>query len=222
MLLLASFLFLCSCKNDQDEKQATQIAKDQGKSPGGGAAEPDGKSGGVNRKPDSPLTNNNKNAAAADNKIKKAIIRQKDNLSGRKDSSDNQKAISASPIKNDNTDNKIIPPATTAAGSANTSNMPFVSKYGIIPRNASIGDMGEFFKAFPDKSTLIKVNFDGPADDEMNGVKALILKLLRNNGYTNVLDQSATIEPQRMPKDIHYELQRNGSVIFWVPIANTE
>ena len=54
----------------------------------------------------------------------------------------------------------------------------------------------------------------------MKSVKTQIIKVLRSSGYTNVQDQSATIEPKRMPTEIHYELQRDGSVILWVPVAN--
>jgi hypothetical protein len=220
VMLLACFLFLCACKNEQNEKQATQIPKDTDKTPGGGASKPDSSTAGGIRRPDSPASNKNNQAATADNKIKKPIIKQKENMSNGQDSASSLKDKSVPVTKTDNADNKTSPPASTAP--TNTSNLPFVSKYGTIPRNATIGDMAEFFKAFPDKTTLIKVNFDGPSDDEMNGVKALIIKLLRNSGYSNVQDQSAIIEPQRMPKEIHYELQRNGSVIFWVPVANTE
>jgi hypothetical protein len=96
----------------------------------------------------------------------------------------------------------------------------FVSKYGVIPRNATENNITSFLNAFPDKTILVKINFDATPDAEMNAVKAQIIKVLRASGYTNVADQSGTLEPIRMPKEIHYELQRNGSVVIWVQPAN--
>jgi hypothetical protein len=96
----------------------------------------------------------------------------------------------------------------------------FVSKYGVIPRNATEDNIIEFLKAFQDKTILIKINFDGTAiDAEMKGVKAQITKVLKNTGYTNISDQSMITEPIRMPKEIHFELQHDGSVVIWVPVA---
>ena len=107
-------------------------------------------------------------------------------------------------------------PATTNTGTEVVDN---TSKYGVIPRNATETNMALFFKAFTDKNTSIRINFDGTADAEMNKVKAQIIKVLKTAGYTNVADQSTSIDPIRMPREIHYELQHDKSVIFWVPIA---
>ena len=66
------------------------------------------------------------------------------------------------------------------------------------------------------------MNFDSAPDAEMTQVKAQIIKVLKNTGYTNVSEQSATVEPRRMPKEIHYELQHDGSVVIWVQPATIQ
>ena len=113
------------------------------------------------------------------------------------------------------------PQPSVSAPAASTPGPPavFVPKFGTIPRNATNDNITGFLNAFPDKRTVIKINFDAAPDEEMNGVKAQITKVLKTAGYTNVVSQSQTVEPRRMPTEIHYELQRDGSVIFWVPVA---
>ena len=113
-----------------------------------------------------------------------------------------------------------ISPKPAESQPAADANDKFVSKYGVIPRNATESNINSFVEAFPDKSILVKVNFDGTADTEMTAVRNQIIKVLKNLGYNNIAPQPASIEPIRMPKEIHYELQRNGSVIVWIPVNN--
>ena len=220
VLLLLSLVCVWSCRNEQDEKQATLVPKDTDKSPGGGTGKTDSSSAAAPVKTDSGVKIVNTNTANPVNPAKKNATKIKEKSAAATDSDAVAKARTAPALSTDNGGNKNPTPPSAQPGSGIAINTPFVSKYGTIPRNATTNDMVEFFKAFPDKTTLIKLNFDGPADDEMNGVKAQITRLLRGVGYSNVQDQSASIEPQRMPKDIHYELQRNGSVIFWIPVAS--
>ena len=97
---------------------------------------------------------------------------------------------------------------------------PFAPKYGLIPWDANQNNITDFKNAFPDKQTLVRVNFDNDPDDQMQKEKATIIDALKKAGYKNVSDQSKTFHPVRTPKDIHYELQRDGSVVIWLPPLN--
>ena len=55
----------------------------------------------------------------------------------------------------------------------------------------------------------------------MLGVRAQIVKVLKKLGYNDIVDQPIVLHPMHMPKDIHYELQHDGSVVIWVPVADT-
>ncbi len=112
--------------------------------------------------------------------------------------------------------------AKTATSGDNTADKPFVSKYGIIPRDATESNVTSFNNAFPDKQILVKINFNSDPDAEMQKVKAQIIKVLKKLGYSNVSDQSQTFHPMRIPKDVHYELQHDGSVVIWLPPVTSE
>lgn len=99
---------------------------------------------------------------------------------------------------------------------------PFVYKFGIIPWNPDANNIPDFLTAFPDKKILIKINFDATPDDKMQTVKTKIVAALKKAGYNNISSQSLVIAPKRMPKEIHYELQREGNVVIWVPTVSSE
>jgi hypothetical protein len=108
---------------------------------------------------------------------------------------------------------------------ANTSSIAgkaFVSKYGTIPRNTTMDNITDFLVAFTDKTIFIKIYYNADPDTEMQNVKAQVVKVLKKSGYSNISDQSLTLHPIHIPKDIHYELQHDGSVIIWIPPASTE
>jgi hypothetical protein len=100
---------------------------------------------------------------------------------------------------------------------ANAADKPFVYKYGIIPWNAREDNITSFKDAFPDKQTNVRINFDNDPDGAMQSEKALVMGALKKAGYTNVNEQSKTFHPARIPKEIHYELQHDGTVVIWVP-----
>ena len=110
----------------------------------------------------------------------------------------------------------------TTVGDNGITAKPFVSKYGTIPRNATQDNITEFLIAFPDKTTFIKIYYNADADNEMQGVRAQIVKVLKKSGYNSISDQSLTLHPIHVPKDIHYELQHDGSVVIWIPPATAE
>jgi hypothetical protein len=168
---------------------------------------------------DAPLADDSKEKKITNNKSKKT---EKNSVAS--DSFQRIKPTVSPVSKHENaTPNTTVPnPSPVKPASTDAGNRPFVSKYGIIPRDANESNLTVFFNTFPGKSTLIKVNFDGPADDEMNIVKTQIIKVLRKSGYINVIDHSEIIEPKQIPKEIHYELQHDGSVVFWVPPANPQ
>jgi hypothetical protein len=218
MILLSAMVFIFSCKSD-DKKAPVE-------NPADSVANSDTASLKKNAAVAAPavekaVSNLKDSIAATSTKTKTAEKKIKENKAARHDSAA-VKNINTTVPKKDNpataaTDQSAAKQATPDEGPA-----VFKSKYGTIPRDANQTNLTTFFNTFPDKNTRIRVNFDGPADAEMNSVKTLIIKVLKKSGYTNVEDQSATIEPQRMPKEIHYELQRDGSVVFWVPIANQD
>jgi hypothetical protein len=110
----------------------------------------------------------------------------------------------------------------TTVGDNGVTAKPFVSKYGTIPRNATQDNITEFLIAFPDKTTFIKIYYNADADNEMQGVRAQIVKVLKKSGYNSISDQTLTLHPIHVPKDIHYELQHDGSVVIWIPPATAE
>jgi hypothetical protein len=108
---------------------------------------------------------------------------------------------------------------------ANTSSITakgFVSKYGTIPRNTTTDNITDFLSAFTDKTIFIKIYYNADPDTDMQNVKTQVVKVLKKSGYSNISDQSLTLHPIHVPKDIHYELQHDGSVIIWIPPASTE
>ncbi|HEY4876556.1 MAG TPA: hypothetical protein VIH86_13345, partial [Puia sp.] len=76
--------------------------------------------------------------------------------------------------------------------------------------------------AFTDKTIFIKIYYNADPDADMQNVKVQVVKVLKKSGYSNISDQSLTLHPIHVPKDIHYELQHDGSVIIWIPPASTE
>jgi hypothetical protein len=110
----------------------------------------------------------------------------------------------------------------TTVGDNAVSAKPFVSKYGTIPRNATQDNITEFLIAFTDKTTFIKIYYNADADNEMQGVRAQIVKVLKKSGYNSISDQTLTLHPIHVPKDIHYELQHDGSVVIWIPPVTVE
>ncbi|HXB44689.1 MAG TPA: hypothetical protein VNV85_11550, partial [Puia sp.] len=169
----------------------------------------------VAAKSDAHLAEDSKEIKITNNKSKKT---EKNDVA--RDSSQKIKPTASPDSKQENAATPNPSPEKPTGSDAG--NRPFVSKYGIIPRDANESNLTVFFNTFPGKSTLIKVNFDGPADAEMNTVKTQIIKVLRKSGYINVIDHSETIEPKQIPKEIHYELQHDGSVVFWVPPSNQQ
>lgn len=99
---------------------------------------------------------------------------------------------------------------------------PFIPKYGVFPWEPTAENITDFTTAFPDKNTVIRVGFNADQDASMQAVKAQIIKTLKKSGYKKVSDESPTVHPMRVPKDIHYELQRDESVIIWVPTVNQQ
>ena len=220
--LLPLMMLMFSCNNDQNEKKAPDITKDSVQTKSGEAEKNDTATIKKNDAANTPALEKPKSkdsSSTSTANIKKAEKKIKEKKSSTRDSANATKKDATEAIKKDNA---VTTTPTTKPANVGSGPTVFKAKYGIIPRDATESNITGFVNAFPDKSTIIKVNFDGPADAEMNSVKAQITKVLKKLGYTNVQSQSATIEPQRMPKEIHYELQRDGSVVFWVQPANQE
>jgi uncharacterized protein YaiL (DUF2058 family) len=130
---------------------------------------------------------------------------------------DNDNAPAAKKAKIASADNtKVEANTSSIAGKA------FVSKYGTIPRNTTTDNITDFLVAFPDKMIFIKIYYDADPDADMQNVKAQVVKVLKKSGYSSISDQSLTLHPIHVPKDIHYELQHDGSVIIWIPPVSTE
>jgi hypothetical protein len=218
LILLFSLVSTLSCKNEGNEKKVPDTTKAAAEATSDSLTKAD--STGTKRNNAANISEQSQKkqtdtAATVTTATKKAERKMKEKVAAAKDTSASAAGKNAAAITKGNTSGNPTP-------ASQSTDKPFVSKYGIIPRDANENSMTVFFNTFPDKTTLIKVNFDGPADAEMNSVKTQIIKVLKKNGYTNVPDRSETIEPKRMPKEIHYELQHDGSVVFWVPIANQE
>jgi uncharacterized protein YaiL (DUF2058 family) len=131
--------------------------------------------------------------------------------------SDNDNVPAAKKAKITSADNtKVEANTSSIAGKA------FVSKYGTIPRNTTTDNITDFLVAFTDKTIFIKIYYNADPDTEMQNVKTQVVKVLKKSGYSNISDQSLTLHPIHVPKDIHYELQHDGSVIIWIPPASTE
>ena len=228
LFFLLAMVAMLSCRNEENEKKAPDIINPSAETAHDSSMKNDSNTNKENvplHLPEDPKKNEGE-------KSNSATIAKTKNTGKKKEEKNNYSEDSASILKtktgkvSKNASAAVSTPAGNQSAikpvTAYPVNKPFVSKYGIIPRDANENSLTVFFNTFPDKTTLIKVNFDGPADAEMNSVKTQIIKVLKKNGYTNVADRSETIEPKRMPTDIHYELQHDGSVVFWVPIANQE
>ena len=215
LMSLFAMATIASCSNNQNDKQAPDSTK--------AAAMAITDSAGIKKSDAANMPDHSANRNE-EKKITNTKTKKTEKNTAVRDTSASLKSAMAPVSKKENAAADATVSNQSAAKPTNTDavNKPFVSKYGIIPRDANENNLTVFFNTFPDKNTLIRVNFDGPADAEMNSVKTQIIKVLKKSGYVNVSDHSETIEPKRMPKDIHYELQHDGSVVFWVPIANQE
>ncbi|HLK30452.1 MAG TPA: hypothetical protein VKT28_17850 [Puia sp.] len=234
ILALPAFaLLLFACKDESKEK-TPDITKDSA------ATAQSGQGTGSTTKDDSASTNSsakksepadaNDNTKPATEAVKGAIDKVKSKTSDaveatkktvhKADSAIAAKKDETVPAKKDataaNTDEKLLP-----ASSADNSKA-FAPKYGLVPRDATENNITSLKNAFPDKQTLFKVNFDAEPDAEMQEVKTRIITALKKSGYTNISEKSITFHPTRMPKDIHYELQRDGSVVIWLQPANAQ
>ena len=144
--------------------------------------------------------------------VKKQYIKWDSTIAAKKDELTRNKKRENTPT----TDEKLLPASVADNSKA------FAPKYGLIPRDATENNITSFKNAFPDKQTLVKINFDAEPDAEMEATKVQIIKAMKKAGYTNVSDKSTIYHPTRMPKDIHYELQRDGSVIIWLQPATAQ
>lgn len=222
ILGLISLMLLVSCHNNPDIK-APEAVKDSVSNGGGGSIGKDsnGLTSAAKKHTDTITADIHTNHGTKKDSVRKILRKLEDSI-GKKNATLSQVPAKDNTVvqKTESAPAAISPkPAETQA--APDANDKFVSKYGVIPRNTTESNINSFLEAFPDKSILVKVNFDGTADTEMNGVRNQIIKVLKNLGYNNIAPQPASLEPIRMPKEIHYELQRNGSVIVWIPISNS-
>ena len=230
IILLSITVLTFSCKNDADVKAPEQKDSTAAGKGGGSATDSSNKKlSGKDSVDYVPGTKKLIDTARLSVKIKtkenhkdstRAIAKNSDNKKENKAAENQATDNKLEPINNTDNAKTVVKPITANKTAPVENPDNFISKYGVIPRNATENNIGSFLEAFQDKTILVKINFDGPADAEMTAVKAQIIKALKKTGYTNISDQSTSIEPIRMPKEIHYELQRNGSVVIWVPIAN--
>lgn len=223
IFLLAFFILTASCGNEDKEKQSVDVPKDSVAADKTAKAPVDSNktidttsaapSGSADRVKDA--SKRVKDAVDhASEKIKKdanAVVKK---AVHKADSAVNaKKSEAAEVVKKDlSAATDKLSPASTADNSKS-----FAPKYGLIPWDANENNITAFKNAFPDKQTLVKVNFDADPDAQMQTEKTQVLNALKKAGYKNVSDQSQTFHPTRIPKDIHYELQRDGSVIIWLP-----
>ncbi|HLX91281.1 MAG TPA: hypothetical protein VKR32_06335 [Puia sp.] len=152
-----------------------------------------------------------KTRIAARSVKKKSIVKDSSLLS------EDDNALAAKKAKISSADNTRVESNTGTLAAK-----PFVSKYGTLPRNITTDNISEFLIAFQDKTIPIKIYFNADPDADMQNVKSQIAKVLKKSGYSNIADQSLTLHPMHVPKDIHYELQHDGSVIIWIPPASVE
>jgi hypothetical protein len=90
--------------------------------------------------------------------------------------------------------------------------------FGIQPRQITRIQLSDFEAKHPDKSVYIDfVNF-GSADAEMNNVRAQIVKILTDDGYTNVHSIWRVIMGAEEPPSITYQDASWGAT-FYVPTA---
>ncbi len=233
ILIPVVLLFVFACNNN-DMQRTTDAAKDSTAATGSGT-------GGVGSSKqtdtsaianiskkiesikDSPIVKKIDNVVQKADEKTKAVIKDVASTSKKvvrkMDSTIAAKKDELTAAKKENTattDEKLLP----ASVADNTK--AFAPKYGLIPRDATENNITSFKNAFPDKQTLVKINFDAEPDAEMEATKVLIIKAMKKAGYTNVSDKSTIYHPTRMPKDIHYELQRDGSVIIWLQPATAQ
>jgi hypothetical protein len=218
--LLACCFIAVAC-NNEDKQKPMEAPKDSVAvvPPGNGANDP--------AKPTDNTASAKKEDGAADipkkaaGPVKTATEKVKSSPEASADATKKaiHKADSAASAKKEiftSTDDKLLP------ASAADNSKSFAPKYGIIPRDANENNIATFKNAFPDKRTLIKINFDAEPDAEMQGARTQIMNALKKAGYSNVSDKSQVFHPARMPKEIHYELQRDGSVIIWLQPENPQ
>jgi len=230
MPLVLLFVFAC---NNNDVQKNPDAAKDStaATTSGTGAADSTKHSdtstvGKISKKieslKDSPIVKKINDAVAKADEKTKAVAKDVANASKKAvhkmDSTIAAKKDELTATKKENgsaaDDESLLPP------SAADNSKSFAPKFGIIPRDANENNINSFKNAFPDKKTLVKINFDADPNAEMEATKAQIIKALKKSGYTNISEKSSTFHPTRMPKDIHYELQRDGSVIIWLQPAS--
>ena len=188
IVLLLAIAFPISCRNDQSDKKmpdATKAAVDNfpdssKKSDSAGLKKNDA----ANMREHLKKTEK-EDHTTAENRAKKADNKIKEKTAARSDSSAAIKNNNPTDSKNDNgtLNNTVNSQSTNKPANIDAADKPFVAKYGIIPRDANENSLTVFFNTFPDKQTLIKVNFDAPPDNEMNSVKTRIIKVLKKKGY---------------------------------------
>jgi hypothetical protein len=218
-------LLFFSCQNE--DTQAPALPKDStaiaGKTGGGGGTDSTAVAAGSSKTTvatkDTSSAKVHQAARTDETKIKKqGKIARKAALSSDSATSDNDAGLPVTkktkPVSADL--------SKVTVGNNSITAKPFVSKYGTIPRNATQDNITEFLIAFPDKTTFIKIYYNADADDEMQGVRAQIVKVLKKSGYNSISDQTLTLHPIHVPKDIHYELQHDGSVVIWIPPSTAE
>jgi len=224
LVLLSASVLIFSCQ-DEDTKAPEMLKDSTAKGKGGGGADSSTAINAGSSKNNPVVKDTSMSAMTAvkstgDNTKIKTPVKSTKKIVAAKDSAvaeDNSNLPAVHKSKIPTTDN------TKTAVADNTVNAkPFVSKYGTIPRNATQDNITEFLVAFTDKTTFIKIYYNADADAEMQNVRAQIVKVLKKSGYNNISDQSLTLHPMHVPKDIHYELQHDGSVIIWIPPASTE
>jgi len=230
VLLAASFL-LFSCRDTDTKAIQLQDSAASGNGAGGkkgaagdssGLATANGSSKSVGSAGDSSASKMPAVQSVPDNTKIKTPVKLARKKSVSKDSTilnngDDDVAPTAKKAKIAAADNtKVEANTSSIAGKA------FVSKYGTIPRNATTDNITDFLVAFTDKTIFIKIYYNADPDEDMQNVKTQVVKVLKKSGYNNISDQSLTLHPIHVPKDIHYELQHDGSVIIWIPPANTE
>ena len=215
-LLLACMLVILSCK-DEDTKVPDMVRDST--SALGGTKDVQDNSRTIKDTPSASVAI--KPGKSQSDSIKKAamVTHEKEKVNSDKKPFGSKPAMASkdSAVSTNKAPETVAPPADKS--NTETADVAFVPKYGIIPRNTTEKNINVFLNAFPDKTTAIRVNYDGEPDAEMKAVKTQILKVLKNTGYTSVSEKDFSLTPIRMPKDIHYELQRDGSVVIWVPIA---
>ncbi|HEX4373679.1 MAG TPA: hypothetical protein VHZ50_10285 [Puia sp.] len=229
--LLTASVLIFSCR-DTDRK-AIQFEDSTANGSGGGGKKGTGGdssatgSGGGSSKAGSSVNDTAANKMpvvqpVTDNTKIKTPVKQLKKKSASKDSTainnnDNDNAPAAKKAKIASADNTKV-----EANTSSITGKAFVSKYGTIPRNTTTDNITDFLVAFTDKTIFIKIYYNADPDADMQSVKAQVVKVLKKSGYNNIGDQSLTLHPIHVPKDIHYELQHDGSVIIWIPPASKE